>query len=113
MVEAAVTGSSINLRNSRVIVRSGNPCTIRDLQKVSVGSASQVVILAQNALPPEEADARSIRTLLSLKTKEWPSNGHIIVQCCEEANKELFQEMYPGGKVEVVVVGNIVAKLMA
>ena len=28
-----------------------------------------------------------------------------------KAKKDLFQEMYPGGSVEVVVVRNIVAKL--
>jgi len=114
-VEAALSGGSLDLRGSRVIVRSGNPHVIRDLQKVAAGSASQIVVLADTSIPPEDADAKSLRTLLALQTKGWPKNGRIVVQCVSEANKELFKDLYGEGshKIEVVVVGNIVAKLMA
>jgi len=116
VIEQKVSGDILNLRNSRVIVRSGSQSAIRDLQKVSAGSASQIVILADTTVSAEEADARSIRTLLSLKAKGWPTHGRIVVQCCSEANTNLFRQLYgPGGedKVEVVIVGNIVAQLMA
>jgi len=112
-VESQLYGNELNILNSRIVVRSGNPCVIRDLHKVAANSAAQVVILSDTSVPPEEADAKSIRTLLALMTKGWPTNGRIIVQCATEANRALFMNIYSGKAVEVVVVGNIVAKLMA
>lgn len=112
-VEQYVSNDALKLRGSRVIVRSGNPVSTRDLVKVSAASARQVVILADTAVDPEEADARSIRTLVSLKARRWPTNGRIVVQCCNEANRDLFEQLYDPEIVEVVIVGNIVAKLMA
>jgi len=113
VIERRVAGDQLNLHGSRVIVRSGKESSIRDLQKVSASSAAQVVIMADTTCSPEEADAKSIRTLLSLKTQNWPTTGRIVVQACSEANIHLFQTLYDPEKVEVVIVGNIVAELMA
>jgi len=99
-----------DLKGSRVIIRSGNPVYLRDLEKVSVQSASQVVVLADSECSPEEADAKTVRTLLTLKGQNWPSKGRLIVQCANPANRHLLEKLY---RADVVVVGNIVTKLMA
>mmetsp|Transcript_106937 Transcript_106937/g.297808 ORF Transcript_106937/g.297808 Transcript_106937/m.297808 type:complete len:765 (+) Transcript_106937:87-2381(+) len=104
--------SSIDLKSSRAVARSGKPWAVRDLARVAANTASQIVILSDTSGTPEEADARSVQMLLALKTRGWPANGRIIVQCASTANKPLVKSLYPD-KVEVVVVGDIVAKLMA
>merc|ERR1719215_292302 len=112
-VENKLYGEKLKLMGSRCIIRSGNPCVIRDLNSVSVSTASVVMIMADPTVPPEASDAKSIRAMLALKTKGWPTDGRIVVQCCSEANRDLFCNLYDPEKVEVVVVGDIVAKLMA
>mmetsp|Transcript_80633 Transcript_80633/g.261275 ORF Transcript_80633/g.261275 Transcript_80633/m.261275 type:complete len:798 (+) Transcript_80633:120-2513(+) len=109
-LEHMFLSSHTDLRGSRVIIRSGNPVYVRDLEKVSVQSASQVVVLADSDCSPEEADAKTIRTLLALKGQNWPPKGRLIVQCANPANRHLLEKLY---KADVVVVGNIVTKLMA
>lgn len=109
-IENEIKAMQMDLKNSRLIIRTGRPFVIRDLSKVAVGTASQVILLADTSVSREESDAKSIRALLAMKCKEWPVNGAITVQCCSEANRELMSTMYD--KVEVVVVGDIVAKLM-
>lgn len=112
-VENELLNNSLKLHSSRLVVRSGSPCCIRDLHKAAVNSASKVVILSStDGESQEEADAKSIRVLLALKSKGWPVKGRIIVQVACPANKELFSSLNPD-KVEVVVVGNIMAKLMS
>jgi len=111
-VEDMLASAALDLKNSRVIVRSGSPCVLRDLQKVGADTASQVVVLADTSVSREESDAKTVRTLLALKSCDWPSHGVITVQCCVEANEELLKGIYNEEKVEVLVVGDIVAKLM-
>jgi len=115
-VEYMLHGEHLNIRNSKVIVRSGNPCVMRDLNQVSANTASVILVMADPERSPEEADARSMRTILALKTKDWPKDGRIVVQCCCEPNRDLFRHLCGSDKpekIEVVVVGDIVAKLMA
>lgn len=112
VVEESLLGEYFNLRNSTLIVRSGSSYLIRDLNKVAASTASQVLLLADQSVAQEESDAENVRVVLALKTKGWPIGGRIVVQCCCEANRELFENLY-NDKVEVVVVGDIVAKLMA
>jgi len=109
-LDEQMADDSIDLLGSRVIFRTGNPNYIRDLHKVSVQSASQIVIPADTNLAPEEADAKSLRTLLALKSRNWPSHGNIVVECASPPNRSLFEKTH---KCHVVVVGSIVAKLIA
>lgn len=111
-VEDMIAAAALDLKNSRVIVRSGSPHLIYDLQKVASDTASQVIILGDTSMSLEEADAKTVRTLLTLKSRNWPSHGTITVQCCVETNQGLLKGIYDEDKVEVLVVGDIVAKLM-
>mmetsp|Transcript_19273 Transcript_19273/g.53835 ORF Transcript_19273/g.53835 Transcript_19273/m.53835 type:complete len:808 (-) Transcript_19273:397-2820(-) len=109
-VEKVLFSKALALKNSRLIIRSGYACRIRDLDNVAVQSASEVVLLSDSKLAEEEADAQLIRVILALKGKGWPSKGRVVVQCANPVNKHLFKGLYDA---EVVVVGKIVAKLMA
>mmetsp|Transcript_107808 Transcript_107808/g.285724 ORF Transcript_107808/g.285724 Transcript_107808/m.285724 type:complete len:792 (+) Transcript_107808:40-2415(+) len=109
-VEKVLFSKALALKNSRLIIRSGYACRIRDLNNVAVQSASEVVLLSDSKLAEEEADAQLIRVILALKGKGWPSKGRVVVQCANPVNKNLFKGLYDA---EVVVVGKIVAKLMA
>jgi len=110
-VEEALAAADMNMRNSRVIVRSGHPHLVHDLARASVDAASKVVVMSDSSACGEDADAKNAQTLLTLRNVGWPKNGRIVVQGAVEANADLFDEIYPG-KVDVVVVGEIIARLM-
>jgi len=111
-VDALLKNDGMEVRSSRVDVRMGRPDSPDDLLKVAADAASQVVILADTSVTREESDAKTLRTLVTLTGQGWPVTGTIVVQCCMGVNRALMQSLQPG-KIEVVVVGDIVARLMA
>jgi Trk K+ transport system NAD-binding subunit len=114
-LELARLGIGSFVKNSTVIVRSGNPSSYHSLKQVAADKASKVLSLMDHSVTPEEALAKQIRTLLALKSQSWPLEGTIVVQVTSDGDKELVQSIYPDTdttKVEVVVIGDIVAKLM-
>merc|ERR1719210_2320015 len=46
-VEDMIYCEKLDIRNSRVIVRSGNSCVVRDLNKVSAATASAILVMAE------------------------------------------------------------------
>lgn len=98
-----------------MIVRSGNPSSYLSLKQVAADKASKILSLMDHTMSPEEALAKQIRTILALKSQEWPIEGSVIVQVANEGDKDLIKSIYPNNEsttIEVVVIGDIVAKLM-
>jgi hypothetical protein len=80
---------------------------------VATDKAATVLLVADTSIPAHEQHKKLISTLLTLKSKGWPcqGQGQIIVESTPEMNPEIIKRIYPD-KVEVVVVGEIGAKLM-
>ena len=59
-------------RGTQIICRQGSPLVGLDLDRVSAQHARSVVVLSDDALRPDQADARSLRVALSVH--ETPRN---------------------------------------
>ena len=68
-----------SLRRQRVSHRHATPTSRRDLEELDVESFDGVVILTDPGLPPEEADARTLTTLLHVRDLEQRSGRDIPV----------------------------------
>lgn len=104
-VEDRVEAAGINLRGSRVIVRSGSAIVFHDLQRVGCAAAKSIILLAEEGVPPEENDAKALRTILSLreflpKERKAP---HIVVEVSDVDNRELISIV---GKVRAPTRGS-------
>lgn len=110
-VETELAKQGTQMLKSKLIVRSGEPSSFADLRRVAADKASTVLVVADSSVPPYDRHKKLVCTLLALRSKGWPRKGNIVVQCCPEMNSEMIRSIYPD-KVEVVVVGEIVSKLM-
>lgn len=65
-MEDEIQGADLDLLGSRVVCRSGDPAVTSDLAQVSPQRARAVVILSNAEMDPDDADAKSLRAVLSL-----------------------------------------------
>jgi Trk K+ transport system NAD-binding subunit len=113
-VEEQLESLNVDTRNSKLIVRSGSPCSFSALKAVAVDRAKTVVVTASSGgKVHDEVHEEIVCTLLALKSAGWPLHpkSKIIVQCATDANRSVLKAIYPS-KVEVVVIGEIIAKFM-
>jgi len=112
-IEAALAECDINLRNSVVVVRCGDSNRQEDLAKVNVEHASTVIILSKPDVSREDADARTSRVLLTMRTMRWPRQGACIVECQLPRNRRLFCSLCPSPASQVLATGDFVGRLTA
>jgi len=113
-LERQLQADEVTVSEATLVVRSGRSHISTDLRKVAADTARVVIIQADTNLTREKADAKTIRTLLTLKGKGWPvpENSYVVAQCCTNANSKIMKDIL-GDKLEVLVVGVITAELMA
>eukprot|EP00931_Biecheleriopsis_adriatica_P110155 TRINITY_DN8441_c0_g1_i2.p1 TRINITY_DN8441_c0_g1~~TRINITY_DN8441_c0_g1_i2.p1 ORF type:complete len:799 (-),score=153.55 TRINITY_DN8441_c0_g1_i2:10-2340(-) len=99
------------MRNSTVVVRSGDSCKAEDLAKVAVQGAKKVIIMSKPGIPREEADALTVNVLLTLRNNDWPRNGHCVVQCQLVRNQGLFKRLLKD-KCKVLTANDFIGELM-
>jgi len=102
----------VDFRNSIVVVRSGQEHCKDDLVKVSVESASKVVVLSRPGLSREDADAWSLNVLVSLCHLKCPPDAVRVFQCELVRNQRLFKSLSSKTTIEVVTAGDFVGSLM-
>mmetsp|Transcript_149184 Transcript_149184/g.278114 ORF Transcript_149184/g.278114 Transcript_149184/m.278114 type:complete len:727 (+) Transcript_149184:9-2189(+) len=110
-MEAGIQDSSLDLRGSRLVFRSGDARKPDDLEKVAVQAAMVVVILSDMETSREDADARSLHVLMTLVSNKWPSHGSLVVQCGLVRNNRLFKRICPD-EAEVMTTTDFVGKLI-
>jgi len=108
-LEHRVAEAEINLRGSKVVVRSGSPIMLGDLKKVSAQHARSVVVLAREAeLAPDESDAMTLRTVVSLMGL---GAGHTVCELRDVDNRDIIQ-IVGKKRVECVVAHDIIGRIM-
>jgi len=99
-------------RGTRVVIRNGSPLLMTDLLRVSAHKAKAIVILAPSGSGPDEADANTVRTVLSLKTVFGNEmQGHIVAEVRDIDNKPLLRTV-SDNSVEIVVSHDMIGRLM-
>jgi voltage-gated potassium channel Kch len=99
-------------KSTRVIVRSGNPIDLNDLEIVSPHTARSIIIL-----PPEgdDPDAYVIKTVLALTNnpnrREEPY--HIVTQIHDEKNMDVVEMIGRKDKVLALKTNDLIARIVA
>ena len=98
--------------NTRVIVRSGNPIDLNDLEIASPHTARSIIIL-----PPEsdDPDAYVIKTVLALTNNPNRHEGpyHIVTQIRDEKNIAVIDMIGKQDKVLALLMNDLIARVVA
>mmetsp|Transcript_1570 Transcript_1570/g.4042 ORF Transcript_1570/g.4042 Transcript_1570/m.4042 type:complete len:957 (+) Transcript_1570:71-2941(+) len=111
-VEQQIKEAAIDTKKSTVVVRSGQPQLKEDLYKVAVGAARRILVLSTHGVSREEADSRTLNTLLTLASAQQRTDACIIVECMLVRNQRLFNTLSQGRHMETLAVQDFVGQLM-
>jgi hypothetical protein len=69
-----------DLRNTKVVFRSGSSMVVNDLNLVSACSARNIIVLAPTGMEADKADSVVLRTVLQLKGLRGDLAGHVVAE---------------------------------
>ena len=98
-----------------IICRQGSPLVGTDLDKVSAELARSVVVLSDDTLRPDQADARSLRVALSFVSEQRhcaPASDRCIVMEMQDVDNEPLVQLVGGEHVETIVTHDLIGRLM-
>lgn len=100
-------------RGTQIICRQGSPLVGLDLDRVSAQRARSVVVLSDDALRPDQADARSLRVALAFVSDEAAPNGdRCVVLEMQDLDNEPLVQLVGGDHVETIVTHDLIGRLM-
>jgi ion channel POLLUX/CASTOR len=99
-----------NLRNTRIVCRSGNPCDITDLH-ISNPYDSKSIIILHNESP--DGDSESIKTILAITNNpnRRPEPYSIVAEFKEQSNLDVAK-MVALDELEAILSDELVARIM-
>jgi voltage-gated potassium channel Kch len=97
---------------TRIVCRTGSPMDMNDLAIVNPDAARSIIILAPE--DSDEQDVSVIKTILALTNSpdRKPGPYHIVVAISEEKNRDVAA-MVGGGEVELILSGDLIARISA
>lgn len=111
MMEDEIREKCTNLRNTKVICRSGDPNDINDLTIVNLNQTKSIVVLSSETAP--DADAQTIKILLAIVNhplrKKEPF--HVVAEIREEKNI-LVGQIVAKNEVELLLTDDLVSRIM-
>lgn len=103
-------------KGTRIVCRRGDPIEVGDLQLASIDRARSIILLAPEREGTESAspDIDVVKALLAITNSPHRKQGryHIIAEIRDPKNLEVAQ-MVGKDEVELVLVGDLVARIMA
>ncbi|MEP6795461.1 MAG: potassium transporter TrkA [Saprospiraceae bacterium] len=109
-MEDEIRGKIDNLRNTKVICRSGSPNDMIDLNIANPHGTKSIIVIA-----PEEgnADPLTIKTILAITNhpERRESPYHIVAEIKDEKNIEVAR-MVGKDEVELVLTDDVIGKIM-
>lgn len=111
MMEDEIREKCIDLKNSKVICRSGDPNDIHDLTIVNLNDTKSIIVLSSEEAP--DADAQTIKNLLAiinhpLRKKE---PFHVVAEMREQKNI-LVGKIVGKDEVELLLTDDLVSRIM-
>jgi voltage-gated potassium channel Kch len=109
-MEDAIRDKVADMRNTRVVCRSGSPIDLRDLQIVNPHAARSVIVLSPEG---EDPDPSVIKTMLALTRApdRRPSPYHIVAEIQDSENLEAAR-LVGGDEAVLIDKGETVARLI-
>lgn len=116
-MEDAIRDKVPEWKTTRIICRSGSPIELHDLHIVSIDSARSIIVLApdgEDGAKNEDPDIDVIKTLLAVTNNpnRKKEKYHLIAEIRDPKNVEVA-EMVGKDEVELVLVGDLIARIMA
>ncbi|HEX9116489.1 MAG TPA: potassium transporter TrkA [Anaerolineae bacterium] len=99
------------LGRTRVVVRSGDPIEVADLDIVNVQAARAIIVLSPDSADP---DAAVIKTLLAITNAadRRPEPYHIVAEIQKPENMDVAR-LAGGAETELVLAGDVIARITA
>lgn len=101
-----------DLKNTRVICRTGTPMDLDDLEIVSPHTASSIIVL-----PPDDdnPDSYVIKTILAIvnSPNRRPGQYHIVTEIESEHNRDVIQMIGARDDVQALLTGELIARVIA
>ncbi len=106
-VYATLNETIKNYKNTKVIVRSGNPQVVDDLEMCAIADAKSIIIAGSN-------DIDTIKTLITINQSEYKNNkkANITTEIHSDKNISLARKLIPN-KVETIYVHDLKARIFA
>lgn len=100
-----------DMKNTRVVCRSGSPMSLGDLDIVSLHTARSIIVLSP---PGNEPDNHAIKTILAITNnpKRKPDKYHIVAEITEPRNVEAAR-LVGKDEVELVLTGDLISRIVA
>lgn len=95
---------------TRVVFRTGSPCLISDLVKVSSSRARSVISLASTG-EADESDSTTLRCMLSLRSLAGGICGHVVAEV-RDVDNEPIVKLVGGDMVDTIVSHDLLGRLM-
>jgi voltage-gated potassium channel Kch len=110
LMEDAIREKAGDLRNTRVVCRTGSPIDLDDLEIASHRTARSIIVLSP---PGGDADAEVIKTLLALTRgpQRRPEPYHIVAEIHDPANLEAAR-LVAGDEAVILDKRETIAKLI-
>ncbi|HSJ08445.1 MAG TPA: hypothetical protein VK928_00990 [Longimicrobiales bacterium] len=125
LADEVTTALSVELRDRlgalwnerQVVLRTGSPLRMEHLRRVDFINAAAVIMPAEDydAGGPDQADARTIKTLLSMTNHPQVDGAELplaVVELFDSRRVEIARGAY-GGPVEILASDAIIARLIA
>lgn len=98
-----------NLRNTRVICRSGNPIDLVDLEMVNPHDAKSIIVLAQ---PGDDPDVQVVKTILALTNNpaRGPEPFHIVAEVTDPKNMEVAA-LVGKDETQLILTGDLISRI--
>ena len=109
-MEEEIAAKVPDLRNTKVICRSGDPTDLHDLSIVSPNASRSIVILSPEAADP---DSSVIKTILALTQSpdRRPEKYRIAAEIRDSANAELA-EIVGDGEAQLVLADDLISRIV-
>lgn len=110
-MEDALRENITDLKNTKLVVRSGNPMISSEVQIVNPNAARNIIVLSPEE---EEADIQVIKTVMSLTNSSFRKKEpfHIVAEIQEESNIEAA-ELVGQGEATFVFASDLIARITA
>lgn len=98
-------------RGSKIVCRSGSPVDLDEIEIAGIQGSRAIIVLAPEV---EEPDIEVIKTILAITNdpNRRPEPYHVVAEIHDPANIEAAR-LVGRGEVELVVVGDVVARIIA
>lgn len=111
-MEDAFRARIINRHTTRIVCRSGSTINTSDLTIVRPQFAKSIIVLASEGISPDESDARTIKTLLALKSLHNVESRTTVVATIQvETNLEVA-ELITGSDASIIPNEVIVSQMI-